>query len=144
MEKYNIRQLTLNDYEKYKILINEFRKTEYTKIQFENTLDYINNFSEIWIIEYNSDIITTGTIIYEKKFIYNNSILGHIEDICVKEEYKKMGFGKKMVKYLMTRAKEKGVYKITLDCNENNIEFYKKCNLENRGYQMSQISINIT
>lgn len=43
----------------------------------------------------------------------------------------------------MKVAKEKGVYKVTLVCNENNVEFYKKCNLEKRGVQMSQITSNI-
>lgn len=144
MEQFNIRHLTNDDYDKYKILINEFRETEFNPIQFENTLDYINHYSEIWIIEYKSDIVATGTILYERKFIYNNSVLGHIEDICVKKEYRGLGLGKKIVSHLMTRAKEKGVYKITLVCNENNIGFYKKCNLEQRGVQMSQIAINIT
>ena len=143
MEQYIIRKLTHDDYDKYKILINEFRETEFSQIQFENTLEYIRPFSEIWVIEYNTDLVATGTILYERKFIYNHSVLGHIEDICVKQEYRGLGLGKKIVCHLMSCAKERECYKTTLVCNENTAEFYKKCNLEQRGVQMSQIAENI-
>ena len=139
---YIFRKLDKNDYEKYIIMINEFRETTFTYEQFLETLDYISPFSEIWIIEYNNDIIATGTIIYEKKFIHNNSILCHIEDICVKTSYRKLGIGKLLIDNLMKNAKNKGCYKVTLVCNKENINFYTKCGLEEKGFQMSQLTIN--
>jgi hypothetical protein len=33
-------------------------------------------------------------------------------------------------------AKEKGCYKVTLYCEEGNVEFYKKCNFTRAGQQM--------
>lgn len=135
-----IRKIDYNDYEKYIVMINEFRETNFTKEQFIQTLKYIDPFSEIWVIESDNEIIATGTIIYERKFIYNNGVLAHIEDICVKEKYRKSGYGKIIVRHLMELAKEKGCYKITLVCNENNTAFYKKCGMENRGFQMSQLT----
>jgi glucosamine-phosphate N-acetyltransferase len=136
-----IRQLESIDYEKYKIMINEFRETEFTYKQFLNTLKYISTHSEIWVIESNNDIIATGTIIYEQKLIYNNCKFAHIEDICVKQSYRKFGFGKLIVDYLVGQAKTHNCYKVTLDCNENNVIFYEKCGLEKRGFQMSQLII---
>ena len=136
----NIRKIHFDDYEKYMIMINEFRETYFTKEQFELTLQYMDPFSEIWIIEKNNDFIATGTIIYEQKLIYNNGILAHIEDICVKEKYRNSGFGKIIVRHLMELAKEKGCYKVTLVCNENNTYFYEKCGMEKRGFQMSQLT----
>jgi glucosamine-phosphate N-acetyltransferase len=138
----NYRKINMNDYEKYLIMINEFRKTYFTYEQFIETINYIKPFSEIWIIEYENDIIATGTIIYEKKFIYNNSILAHIEDICVKSSYRKLGIGKLLINKLMDIAKYNGCYKITLVCSFENILFYKKCGLEKRGFQMSQLTNN--
>jgi len=137
-----IRKLNETDYDKYIVMINEFRETFFTKDNFIETLKYVNAFSEIWVMEYDNDIIATGTIIYEKKFIYNNSSLGHIEDICVKKQYRKFGLGKLIVTFLMNLAKEHGCYKITLDCSEENSHFYKKCGLEKRGIQMSQLTSN--
>ena len=42
----------------------------------------------------------------------------------------------------MILAKCKGCYKVTLVCNNDNISFYKNCGLENKGYNMSQLTIN--
>jgi glucosamine-phosphate N-acetyltransferase len=59
-------------------------------------------------------------------------ILAHIEDVCVKKEYRNMGLGKKIIEYCVERCRQIGAYKITLDCNETNIPFYKKCNFEQK------------
>ena len=137
-----IRKLCESDYDSYLVIINEFRETFFTKKQFEDTLTCMMPYSEIWIIEYKNIIAATGTIVYEKKFIHNNSSLGHIEDICVKKEYRKYGFGKLIVQHLMKQAKEMGCYKVTLDCSEENSHFYEKCGLEKKGFQMSQLTCN--
>jgi glucosamine-phosphate N-acetyltransferase len=142
-EKCIIRKVTESDYEKYIVMINEFRETGFTKEQFNETLNYMNAFSEIYVIDYGNDIIATGTIIYEKKFIYDNASLAHIEDICVKSTYRKFGLGKLIVKHLMQVAKDCGCYKVTLVCNEDNSHFYEKCGLEKRGFQMAQLTSNI-
>ena len=142
IEKCKFRKVNEMDYHNYIVMINEFRSTTFSNEQFIETLKYMDSFSEIWVIEYENNIICTGTIIYEKKFIYNNSCLGHIEDICVKQNYRKNGIGKLLVEYLMNIAKEKGCYKVTLSCSEENSCFYIKCGLEKRGFQMSQLTSN--
>jgi hypothetical protein len=35
-----------------------------------------------------------GTVLFEQKFIHDNSFLGHIEDICMKNEHQCKGYGK--------------------------------------------------
>ena len=136
----NIRQLTEKDYISYKTLINDFRETEFTEKQFIDMIQYIKPFTEIWVIENDGELIATGTIFFERKFIYNLCILCHIEDVCVKKEFRSHGFGKQIICHLISRSKEKDAYKITLDCNEMNVGFYKKCGLEQRGVQMSQLN----
>jgi glucosamine-phosphate N-acetyltransferase len=76
---------------------------------------------------------------YETKFIFNISKVGHIEDICVKSQYRNKGFGKLMVKHLVDLAKNNTCYKVVLECSEENSHFYEKCNFEKRGLQMSQL-----
>jgi hypothetical protein len=68
-----IRKLRESDYDSYLVIINEFRETFFTKKQFEDTLTYMMPYSEIWIIEYKHEIVATGSVVYEKKFIHNNS-----------------------------------------------------------------------
>ena len=134
----NIREINKNDYDKYYNLINQFRKTHFDKKQFETILDIINKNSEIWIIELNNYIIATGTIIYEYKFIHNISICAHIEDICVDENYRGKNYGSKLIQYLIDRAKEKGCYKVILDCDEKLYNFYNNCGLEKNQIQMAK------
>jgi glucosamine-phosphate N-acetyltransferase len=139
---FELRKLTENDYDEYLSVINEFRTTFFTKDQFIETLKYVNAYSEIWVMMADGAMVATGTIIYERKYIFNNAYLAHIEDVCVVEKCRKKGYGKDIVTKLMNRAKEHGCYKVTLDCNISNAPFYEKCRLEQRGVQMSQLTDN--
>jgi ribosomal protein S18 acetylase RimI-like enzyme len=134
---YVLRRLEGSDYELFYPLINEFRETHFTKEEFEETLTQMKHYSDIWTVEYNSELIGTATIIYERKFIFNRCILAHIEDVCVKESYRRKGIGKLLVQKLIEEAKNKKCYKITLDCATHNIPFYTACGLETRGTQMT-------
>jgi len=136
MNNYIIRQLTKDDYEKYYILINDFQETFFFKDDFDKMLDKIKNNIEIWIIEYNNQLIATGTILYEYKFIHNISLYAHIEDICVNKNFRKEGLGIILMDHLVKRSKELGCYKITLDCKENLEYFYNKSGFIKNGLQM--------
>lgn len=134
-----IRKVKPNDFNSFFKLINDFRETSFTIEQFEDTLNTINNSSDIIVLEYNNELIGTGTIIYEYKFIYNICCLAHIEDVCIKKEFRNKGLGQSLINELIKLSKIKKVYKITLDCSDLNIEFYKKCKFEKRGNQMSML-----
>jgi glucosamine-phosphate N-acetyltransferase len=97
--EYNIRKLNENDYEKYLVLINNLRPTQFSKEDFLNILEKININSSIWIMEINNELVSTGTILYEYKFIHNISKLAHIEDICVDEKYRGQKYGEKLINY---------------------------------------------
>lgn len=132
-----IRELQTNDYQQYVLLINDFRTTQFTKEAFQSTLEEIKKSSKIWVIEEDNKIIATATIIYERKFIFNICKLAHIEDVCVFHKYRKAGYGKKIVQHCIKDAKHENAYKITLDCNKENIPFYIACGFETRGTQMT-------
>jgi len=137
-----LRKLIGDDYVEYLSIISEFRPTFFTNDQFLETLQYANAYSEIWVMLIDNAMVATGTIMYERKYIFDNSCLAHIEDVCVREKCRNKGYGKEIVNHLMNRAKERGCYKVTLDCNTSNIPFYEKCGLEQRGVQMSQLTSN--
>jgi glucosamine-phosphate N-acetyltransferase len=135
MEK--IRQLNEQDYEEYQQIINEFRATKFTQDEFTRTLHEIKPHTEIWVIEKENKIIATGTMLYERKFIHNLGLTGHIEDVCVSQSQRNSGLGKKIIEYLIQQGIQKGCYKIILDCSEENKPFYEKCGLEQKGIQMA-------
>jgi glucosamine-phosphate N-acetyltransferase len=138
-----IRKLEFNDYEKYIILINEFRPSIFTEIQFIDTLTYIKLSGDVWVIEDNSQLLATGTIIYEKKMIFNICKYAHLEDICVSEKFRGKGYGKMIVNKLKYESIKNGCHKITLDCNDSNLDFYVKCGFSKRGNQMTELVSNL-
>lgn len=87
--------LNNNDYESYLQLIKEFRNTDFSQTAFNIVFEKIRNYSEIWVVE-EGNLIGSGKIIFEDKFIYNISCVGHIEDIIVSEKYRNNGIGKKI------------------------------------------------
>jgi glucosamine-phosphate N-acetyltransferase len=111
---------------------------------FINILDKINKNSLIYIacindindIE-NFEIIGSGTILIEHKFIRGGMNVGHIEDIVVHSSYRKMGISQTILDKLKEFAKNNNCYKIILDCKESISSVYKKNNFEITGLQMS-------
>ena len=132
-----------DNYEKYLTMINELRNTEFTKEQFCETLKYINTHGAVWIAIIRGEIVATATILYEKKFMHNICIYAHIEDICVKPGMRRGGIGKSIIKKVMDEAVRNKCYKITLDCSDDNVQFYESCGLSCRGNQMCELIENI-
>ncbi len=137
-----IRTLDINDYKKYFNLINDFRETNFSEEDFKNVITNKCTNMFIYVIEENNELIATGTLIIEQKFIFNCAKLAHIEDICVKKEFRRKGYGKIIVNKLIEEAKKLNCYKITLTCSEYNSDFYKVSGFEVRGVQMSQLLSN--
>lgn len=143
MKRMSIRKLTKYDYHSFLILINQFRPTEFCEKQFYEVLDSIERSGEVWVIEKDDELIGCGTIFYERKFIYNICTMAHIEDVCVRFDHRGNGYGKLLIKHLLQESKKHKCYKVTLDCNDSNVEFYKKCGLTKRGNQMAELIENL-
>jgi glucosamine-phosphate N-acetyltransferase len=129
------RTLQHGDYLSYLSLIRDFRETTFTHEQFCSTLDTMVKTSDIIVIEEDSKLIACGTLLYETKLIHNISKVGHIEDVCIKKGHRGKQLGRQLIAYMVNVAKEKGCYKVTLYCEEDNVEFYKKCNFTCAGHQ---------
>lgn len=106
--------------------------------QFEE-LNKLYPFIQIWLIHdyITKRIIGCGTIIIEPKFIHNCGYVGHIEDVCISSEYQGKGYGQTIIQHLIDISKLYKCYKIILDCNKENIQFYKKCGFSENQTQMS-------
>lgn len=78
-----------------------------------------------YVITINDEIISTATIIFEKKLRYNK-LCAHIEDVGVHKDYRGQGYGKMIVDYVVGVAENKECYKIKLCCSDKNVGFYSK------------------
>lgn len=80
--------------------------------------------------EKTGQIIASATLIVEKKFIHSCANRGVIEEVIVSNEYRGKSLGKQIVKILVELGKHLGCYKITLNCNDQMLNFYKQKGLD--------------
>jgi len=139
--KINYRNLQRNDKNNYLKLMNNFRdvKIDMDDGEFENIYNNILKNGEIIIAEKNNKIIGSITVFLEYKFINNSSIYAHIEDLFVKEKHRHNKIGYELVNNAINYCKTKNVFKISLNCNYELIDFYSLNNFTNRQINMSQI-----
>eukprot|EP01103_Thecamoeba_quadrilineata_P003686 TRINITY_DN1343_c0_g1_i2.p1 TRINITY_DN1343_c0_g1~~TRINITY_DN1343_c0_g1_i2.p1 ORF type:complete len:144 (-),score=26.64 TRINITY_DN1343_c0_g1_i2:72-503(-) len=84
------------------------------------------------------EIVGSGSLIIERKFLHHCGNVGHIEDIVVDSKYRGHNLGFIIMKQLNVLAHRKGVYKLLLDCSEKNVPFYEKCGYKTKELQMVQ------
>ena len=82
------------------------------------------------VVHHNNKIIASATVIIEQKLIHNMGRVGHIEDVVVANIARGNGIGKMIVNKCIEYTKKRGCYKCILDCSEENVGFYKKCNTD--------------
>ena len=124
-----VRLLSLNDYEEFLNLVNEFRPTFLSKNEFRYVLKNIYEYGKIWLLidDLTKTIMGCGTLIIEQKFIHNGGIVARVEDFIIKKKFQGKGGGHFLLKELVKRAKEiEGCYKIILNCSQELEKFYEK------------------
>jgi glucosamine-phosphate N-acetyltransferase len=77
----------------------------------------------------------TATLFYETKLVHGCRKVGHIEDVVVSPNYRGQGIAKKLIEYL-TQMASQTCYKVILNCSEELVPFYEKCNFSKKGLQM--------
>jgi len=142
-DQLRIRELQPEDYDKgYYELMNQLADAPtLSREEFEIQLKAIKEETPIHKIivfedEVSGNLMASGTIFLERKFIRANALAGHIEDIVVNCHYRQSGYGKLLITVLKDVAFEAGAYKIILDCKESNMPFYEKCGFSQSGAEM--------
>ena len=136
------RTLTVRDYEQYKELISSFRPTEFTQEQFICFVNNLGDNHQVWILESDSRILATATVMYETKLIFNVSVNAHVEDVCVHPDFRSKGIGSRIIDKIYQEAQARGCRKMTLVTAQETSEFYIKNGYEIRGVQMSRLLKN--
>ena len=130
MENIIIREIQESDLEKgfLECLDNLKIASDLEKDSAKNILNSILDDSNhiIHIAELDGKIVGSTTLLIEQKFIHKGGLVGHIEDVVIKEGFGRKQIGKKIVESLLEIAKNRGCYKTILDCKDDVKEFYEK------------------
>ncbi|KUJ10408.1 acyl-CoA N-acyltransferase [Mollisia scopiformis] len=143
-ESYIIRPLEREDYHKgFFECIQVLTETgDVSEERFCERYDWMKNQGQgihyFLVIEHQNQIVGTGTVVVERKFIRNLGNVAHIEEIAIRKEHQGKKLGLKMIQALVSVAKNVGCYKSILGCSEENEPFYIKCGFEKRGRNMGQ------
>ena len=90
----------------------------------KNILDDSNHI--IHVAELDGNIVGSATLLIEQKFIHKGGLVGHIEDVVVKEGFERKQIGRLIVESLLEESKKRGCYKTILDCKDDVKGFYEK------------------
>ncbi|CAG8802936.1 26943_t:CDS:2 [Dentiscutata erythropus] len=121
---HTIRPLSSEDYEKGFLDVLTVLTTvgDISKAQFLERFYYLKAHSHEYftlvIVSPEDRIIGAGTIFVERKFIHNNGLVGHIEDIAVDKNQQGKKLGLRIIQALKYIGAKTGCYKVILDCSE--------------------------
>ena len=73
-----------------------------------------------------SRIIGTASLFIEQKFIRGGALVGHLEEVVVDTDYRRLGISRLIIKKLLEVAKQKGCYKVIGTCPSELLPFYRK------------------
>lgn len=109
--------------------------------EFINKIYEISKIGNIVIAyikcDINFKIVGSGTVIIEPKIIHSCKSVAHIEDIVVHPDYRGQGIAKNIISTLKNISITKNCYKIILNCIDEYIPVYKKCEFVEKGYEMA-------
>ncbi|KAF8811274.1 acyl-CoA N-acyltransferase [Phlegmacium glaucopus] len=104
-----------------------------------------NTYFTLVIVSRATDtIVGAGTVFLEQKFTRNLGKVGHIEDIVVDKSMQGRKLGLRIINALTGISEALGTYKTILNCNDDNVAFYKKCGYEKKENEMVKYQILTT
>ena len=135
----NIRKIESKDLEDVIKLLQDISTYEPSELMFQQIFRDFSNQIHVngYVFIDQDEIVGFGSIVYETKI--RGGMVGHIEDIVVKNQYRGKSIGKTIIRHLTLDAKKNKCYKISLVCKEHNIDFYKKFGLSVDGFSMKKI-----
>ena len=91
-----------------------------------------NPFLEMYLLEVEGKIVGMGSLYYVETLVKKAA---WIEDVVVHSEQQGKGFGKKIMKHIISEARKKGVKHVDLTSRHRRVgahKFYQKLNFEKR------------
>jgi len=132
MDKISIRRANIEDFDRLTVLYSELT-TVGNPDMFEVSTKIYDN---IYLLIVDGKIVGAVTLLIEPKIIHSGSKVGHVEDLVVDKDYRRMGLGSKLLNHVKNIAKKEGCYKIILDCSEDMVKYYRRNGFNVGGFCM--------
>ena len=87
-------------------------------------------------VRVDGEVVGTTTLLLERKFIHGGGLVGHIEDVAVRQGREGKGIGSALVSAAVDRARREGCYKCILDCKEELVPFYSRLGFKRHEVEM--------
>lgn len=135
MKEFAIRIANTNDYSKIIGLINEFALFQKTPEKVTITAEQMKNDGQLFQCMIAETIAKNiiGFVTYFPVYFSWSGKAMYVDDLFVKEDFRKKGIGKELLNAVMKVAKEKDCKKVrwqVSDWNTNAIKFYKNLGAE--------------
>tara|TARA_Y100000310_G_scaffold288123_1_gene313494 strand:- start:556 stop:996 length:441 start_codon:yes stop_codon:yes gene_type:complete len=85
------------------------------------------------VFEDDGEVLGTALLLVQMNISQGGRPYAHIENVVVDKDCRGKGAGKKMMDYLIGRARGLNCYKVLLNCGKDNIPFYEKCGFFDSG-----------
>ncbi|MDD3726088.1 MAG: GNAT family N-acetyltransferase [Candidatus Ratteibacteria bacterium] len=79
------------------------------------------------VAEGEEGLLGTAILLIQKNLSHGGRPYGHLENVVTDIRHRRKGMGLVMVGFLIEKAREKGCYKVILNCETKNISFYERC-----------------
>lgn len=93
-----------------------------------NTPDYY-----LCVAEIEGELVGTATLLIQWNLSHGGRPYAHVENVVVDIRFRGNGIGRKMVNFLVSKARGRGCYKAILNCESKNIPFYTRCGFRETG-----------
>lgn len=97
-----------------------------------------NPDQDVLVAVLNGAVVATATVLIEHKAVRGGGCVGHVEDVVVDQACRGAKVGQVLIESLCAFCREKGCYKVILDCAEENVGFYEKSGFARKEVQMAK------
>lgn len=93
------------------------------------------------VAELDGKIVGTAALLVQTNLFHGGRPAGHIENVVTDKSLRGKGVGKKLIKFLIRKAKKIDCYKVILVCERWNIPFYERCGFKETGETEMRMSL---
>ena len=136
-----IRPLSYIDYHnQYIELLQHCFTIEPSEISIKSFTDFVGSLNknhQVFVVEKESLVIGSITVLIEQKIIHSMGKVAHIEDLITHESYRGQHIATTLIEHAKEYSKRNDCYKIILNCDAALEVFYERNGFTKKGTQMT-------